>query len=94
MSAYLEFSNEKNKKHPSFHFSSSIKNTIENEMVDHDFFLLQHWAIIVFGILALLSHNQFSYLTNKECFNYVSLIYLTCDFCTPGKVNFPQSYFS
>lgn len=39
MSACLEFSNEKNKKHPSFHFLINYfkKHTV-NEMDEHDSF--------------------------------------------------------
>ena len=39
MSACLEFSNEKNKKHPSFHFLINyFEKRTENEMVEHNSF--------------------------------------------------------
>lgn len=93
----LEFSDEKDKKHPNFHFLINyLKKNAENEMVEHDF-LLQNWAIIVFGILAFLSHNKFSHWIKKEHFNSILLIYLTCDFVVPENCTllfwFSQSYF-
>lgn len=84
MSACLEFSNEKNKKHPSFHFLiSHFRKHTDNEMVEHDSLYYKTKPL-------LFLEYQFSFLimsfhTELKRNASISLIYLTCDFCSPRK---------